>query len=134
MERDKMLEVTLAQIERQFGKGAVMRLGEHPAGQGVSVIPTGSLALDVALGIGGIPRGRIIEVFGPEGSGKTTVCLHIIAEAQRHGGIAVFIDAEHATDPTYSKALGVNIDELLVSQPDNGEQAQQIAASMVRRR
>jgi recombination protein RecA len=132
MDRDKMLGVTLSQIERQFGKGAVMRLGEHPAGQGVSVIPTGSLALDVALGIGGIPRGRIVEVFGPEGSGKTTVCLHIIAEAQRHGGIAVFIDAEHALDPTYSRAVGVNIDELLVSQPDNGEQALEIADMMVR--
>src|SRR5437773_2418833 len=132
MEREKMLDVTLAQIERQFGKGAVMRLGEHPAGQGVSVIPTGSIALDVALGIGGIPRGRIVEVFGPEGSGKTTVCLHIIAEAQQHGGIAVFIDAEHALDPTYARALGVNIDELLVSQPDNGEQALEIADMMVR--
>jgi recombination protein RecA len=132
MDRDKMLGVTLAQIERQFGKGAVMRLGEHPASLGVSVIPTGSLALDIALGIGGIPRGRIVEVFGPEGSGKTTVCLHIIAEAQRGGGIAVFIDAEHALDPTYAKNLGVNIDELLVSQPDNGEQALEIADMMVR--
>jgi recombination protein RecA len=132
MDRDKMLGVTLSQIERQFGKGAVMRLGEHPAGQGVSVIPTGSLALDVALGIGGIPRGRIAEVFGPEGSGKTTVCLHIIAEAQKHGGIAVFIDAEHALDPTYARTLGVNIDELLVSQPDNGEQALEISDMMVR--
>src|SRR6266704_420512 len=132
MERDKMLDVTLAQIEKQYGKGAVMRLGEHPAGQGVSIIPTGSLALDVALGIGGIPRGRIVEVYGPEGSGKTTVCLHIIAEAQRNGGIAIFIDAEHALDPTYARALGVNIDELLVSQPDNGEQALEIADMMVR--
>src|SRR5438105_6547968 len=95
MEREKMLDVTLTQIERQFGKGAVMRLGEHPMGAGVSVIPTGSLALDVALGIGGIPRGRVVEVFGPEGSGKTTVCLHIIAEAQRAGGIAVFNDRKH---------------------------------------
>ena len=127
-----MLDVTLSQIERQFGKGAVMRLGEHPAGQGIAVIPTGSLALDIALGIGGIPRGRIVEVFGPEGSGKTTVCLHIIAEAQRMGGIAVFIDAEHALDPTYARVLGVNIDELLVSQPDNGEQALEIADLMVR--
>ena len=132
MDRDKMLGVTLSQIERQFGKGAVMRLGEHPAGQGVSVIPTGSLALDIALGIGGIPRGRVVEVFGPEGSGKTTVCLHVIAEAQKAGGIAVFIDAEHALDPTYARALGVNIDELLVSQPDNGEQALEIADMMVR--
>jgi recombination protein RecA len=132
MEREKMLDVTLSQIERQFGKGAVMRLGEHPAGQGIAVIPTGSLALDIALGIGGIPRGRIVEVFGPEGSGKTTVCLHIIAEAQRMGGIAIFIDAEHALDPTYARVLGVNIDELLVSQPDNGEQALEIGDLMVR--
>ena len=117
MERDKMLDVTLAQIEKQFGKGAVMRLGEHPMGEGTAVIPTGALALDVALGIGGIPRGRIVEVYGPEGSGKTTVCLHIIAEAQKCGGIAIFIDAEHALDPTYSRTLGVNIDELLVSSP-----------------
>src|SRR5262245_19946963 len=132
MDRDKMLGVALAQVERQYGKGAVMRLGEHPAGQGISVILTGSLALDIALGIGGIPRGRIVEVFGPEGSGKTTVCLHVIAEAQKAGGIAVFIDAEHALDPTYARALGVNIDELLVSQPDNGEQALEIADMMVR--
>jgi recombination protein RecA len=132
MEREKMLDVTLSQIERQFGKGAVMRLGEHPAGQGVAVIPTGSLALDIALGVGGIPRGRIVEIYGPEGSGKTTVCLHIIAEAQKAGGIAVFIDAEHALDPTYARTVGVNIDELLVSQPDNGEQALEIADMMVR--
>jgi recombination protein RecA len=132
MDRDKMLEVALSQIEKQYGKGAVMRLGEHPAGQGVSVIPTGSLALDLALGVGGIPRGRIVEVFGPEGSGKTTVCLHIIAEAQERGGIAAFIDAEHALDPTYARALGVNIDELLVSQPDSGEQALEIADLLVR--
>src|SRR5919197_5431043 len=132
MEREKMLGVTLSQIERQYGKGAVMRLGEHPAGQGVGVIPTGALALDTALGIGGIPRGRIVEVFGPEGSGKTTVCLHIVAEAQKNGGIALFVDAEHALDPTYARTLGVNIDELLVSQPDNGEQALEIADMMVR--
>jgi recombination protein RecA len=132
MEREKMLGVTLSQIEKQYGKGAVMRLGDHPAGQGVGVIPTGALALDAALGIGGIPRGRIVEVFGPEGSGKTTVSLHIIAEAQRAGGIALFVDAEHALDPTYARTLGVNIDELLVSQPDNGEQALEIADMMVR--
>src|SRR5438477_3065108 len=132
MEREKMLEMALGRTERQYGKGAVMRLGEHPAGQGISVIPSGSMALDIALGVGGIPRGRIVEVFGPEGSGKTTVCLHIIAEAQRQGGIAAFIDAEHALDPTYARALGVNIDELLVSQPDNGEQALEIADMMVR--
>ena len=132
MEREKMLDVTLSQIEKQFGKGAIMRLGEHPMGDGIEVIPTGALALDVALGIGGIPRGRIVEVYGPEGSGKTTVCLHVIAEAQKKGGIAVFIDAEHALDPTYSRTLGVNVDELLVSQPDNGEQALEIADLMVR--
>jgi recombination protein RecA len=132
MDRDKMLDVTLAQIEKQYGKGAVMKLGEHPMGAGISVIPTGSLSLDIALGVGGIPRGRIVEVFGPEGSGKTTVCLHVIAEAQRHGGIAAFVDAEHALDPTYAQRLGVNIDELLVSQPDSGEQALEIADMLVR--
>jgi recombination protein RecA len=132
MDRDKMLDVTLTQIEKQFGKGAVMKLGEHPMGAGISVIPTGSIALDIALGVGGIPRGRIVEVFGPEGSGKTTVCLHIIAEAQRHGGIAAFVDAEHALDPTYAQRLGLNIDELLVSQPDSGEQALEIADMLVR--
>jgi len=132
MDRDKMLDVTLQQIEKQFGKGAVMKLGEHPMGAGITVIPTGSLALDVALGVGGIPRGRIIEVFGPEGSGKTTVCLHMIAEAQARGGIAAFIDAEHALDPTYARELGVNIDELLVAQPDSGEQALEIADMLVR--
>ena len=132
MDRDKMLDVALSQIEKQYGKGAVMKLGEHRAGEGIVVTPTGSLALDVALGVGGIPRGRIVEVFGPEGSGKTTVCLHIIAEAQRKGGIAAFIDAEHALDPTYARALGVNIDELLVSQPDSGEQALEIADLLVR--
>src|SRR5215207_11491199 len=132
MDRDKMLDVTLQQIEKQFGKGAVMKLGEHPMGAGISVIATGALALDIALGVGGIPRGRVVEVFGPEGSGKTTVCLHIIAEAQDHGGIAAFIDAEHALDPTYAQRLGVNIDELLVSQPDSGEQALEIADMLVR--
>src|ERR1051325_1285541 len=132
LEGDKMLEGALSQIERQFGKGAVMRLGEHPMGAGVSVIPSGSLALDVALGIGGIPRGRVVEGFGPEGSGQSNVWLPILAEAQKHGGIAVFIDAEHALDPTYARTLGVNIDELLVSQPDNGEQGLEIADMMVR--
>jgi recombination protein RecA len=120
-----MLDVTLQQIEKQFGKGAVMKLGEHPMGAGMSIVPTGSLALDIALGVGGIPKGRIVEVFGPEGSGKTTVCLHIIAEAQSKGGIA-------ALDPTYARELGVNIDELLVSQPDSGEQALEIADMLVR--
>jgi recombination protein RecA len=132
MDRDKMLEVALTQIEKQYGKGAVMRLGEHPGVQGIMVIPTGSIALDMALVVGGIPRGRIVEVFGPEGSGKTTVCLHIIAEAQKLGGIAAFVDAEHALDPTYAQRLGVNIDELLVSQPDSGEQALEIADLLVR--
>jgi len=131
-QRDQMLEVALQQIEKSHGKGAIMRLGEHPMGAGIAVTPTGSLALDVALGVGGIPRGRIVEVYGPEGSGKTTVCLHVIAEAQRKGGIAAFIDAEHALDPTYARALGVNIDELLVSQPDSGEQALEIADMLVR--
>ncbi len=132
VDRDKMLDVTLQQIEKQHGKGAVMKLGEHPMGAGIATIPTGSLALDIALGVGGIPRGRIVEVFGPEGSGKTTVSLHVIAEAQRQGGITAFIDAEHALDPTYAQALGVNIDELLVSQPDSGEQALEIADMLVR--
>ena len=132
MDRDQMLDVALQQIEKAHGKGAVMRLGEHRAGQGISVIPTGALALDVALGVGGIPRGRIVEVFGPEGSGKTTVSLHLIAEAQARGGIAAFVDAEHALDPVYAKTLGVNIDELLVSQPDSGEQALEIGDMLVR--
>ena len=132
MDRDKMLEVALTQIEKAHGKGAVMRLGEHTAFQGINVIPTGSLALDIALGVGGIPKGRFVEVFGPEGSGKTTVCLHIIAECQRNGGIAAFIDAEHALDPTYAQNLGLNIEELLVSQPDSGEQALEIADMLVR--
>ena len=132
VERDKMLDLALQQIEKAHGKGAVMRLGEHAGVNGIGMIPTGSLALDVALGIGGIPRGRIVEVYGPEGSGKTTVCLHVIAEAQAKGGITAFIDAEHALDPLYAKALGVNIDELLVSQPDSGEQALEIADLLVR--
>src|ERR671914_168709 len=132
VDRDKMLDVTLQQIEKQFGKGAVMKLGEHPMGAGITVIPSGALALDIALGVGGIPRGRIVEVFGPEGSGKTTVCLHVIAEAQAKGGIAAFIDAEHALDPAYAGTLGVDVDELLVSQPDSGEQALEIADLLVR--
>jgi recombination protein RecA len=132
VERERMLDLALQQIEKAHGKGAVMRLGEHAGVNGIAVIPTGSLALDVALGIGGIPKGRIVEVYGPEGSGKTTVCLHVIAEAQAKGGIAAFIDAEHALDPTYARTLGVNIDELLVSQPDSGEQALEIADLLVR--
>src|SRR3712207_3530809 len=132
VDRDKMLEVTLQQIEKQHGKGAVMKLGEHPMGVGIATIPTGSLALDLALGVGGIPRGRIVEIYGPEGSGKTTVSLHVIAEAQKAGGLVAFIDAEHALDPAYAKALGVDIDNLLCSQPDTGEQALEIADTLVR--
>src|SRR5215212_971771 len=132
VDRDKMLDVTLQQIEKQHGRGAVMKLGENPMNVAIGTIPTGSLALDIALGVGGIPKGRVMEVFGPEGSGKTTVTLHIIAEAQKKGGIAAFIDAEHALDPTYARELGVNIDELLVSQPDSGEQALEIADMLVR--
>jgi len=130
-DREKALEVALAQIDRQFGKGTVMRLGSDERAP-VAVIPTGSIALDVALGIGGLPRGRIIEIYGPESSGKTTLTLHAIANAQRNGGIAAFIDAEHALDPEYAKKLGVDIDALLVSQPDTGEQALEIADMLVR--
>jgi recombination protein RecA len=130
-DRDKAVSLTLAQIEKQFGKGAIMRLGE--TGQAaVDIIPTGSLGLDVALGIGGLPRGRIIEVYGPESSGKTSLCLHVIAEAQKRSGIAAFIDAEHALDVVYARNLGVNVDELLVSQPDTGEQALEITDMLVR--
>ncbi|MCJ1713665.1 recombinase RecA [Microbacterium sp. M1A1_1b] len=130
-DREKSLETALAQIDRQFGKGAVMRLGSDDRAP-VAVIPTGSVALDVALGIGGLPRGRIIEIYGPESSGKTTLTIHAIANAQRNGGIAAFIDAEHALDPEYAKALGVDIDALLVSQPDTAEQALEIADMLVR--
>ncbi len=130
-DREKALETALAQIDRQFGKGAVMRLGSEERAK-VAVIPTGSIALDVALGIGGLPRGRIIEIYGPESSGKTTLTLHAIANAQAAGGIAAFIDAEHALDPEYAKSLGVDIDQLLVSQPDTGEQALEIADMLVR--
>ncbi len=131
-DRRQALELAISQIERQFGKGAVMRLGARGALDEVPVIPTGSIALDLALGIGGIPRGRVSEIFGPESSGKTTLALHIIAEAQRLGGIAAFVDAEHALDPAYSKNLGVNTDELLISQPDTGEQALEITETLVR--
>ena len=130
-EKMKALEAALGQIEKQFGKGSVMKLGDYTA-MTVEAIPTGALSLDIALGIGGIPRGRIIEVFGPESSGKTTLALHLIAEAQKMGGEAAFIDAEHALDPVYAKHLGVNIDELIVSQPDTGEQALEIAEALVR--
>lgn len=130
-DREKSLESALAQIDRQFGKGSVMRLGSDERAP-VAVIPTGSIALDVALGVGGLPRGRIVEIYGPESSGKTTLTLHAIANAQRDGGIAAFIDAEHALDPEYAKKLGVDIDALLVSQPDTGEQALEIADMLVR--
>ena len=130
-EKRKALEAALGQIEKQFGKGAVMKLGEN-AKLNIDAIPTGALSLDIALGIGGVPRGRIVEVFGPESSGKTTVALHMIAEAQKLGGEAAFIDAEHALDPVYAKALGVDIDNLIVSQPDTGEQALEIAEALVR--
>jgi len=130
-DREKALETALAQIDRQFGKGTVMRLGSDERAP-VAIIPTGSIALDVALGIGGLPRGRIVEIYGPESSGKTTLTLHAIANAQRAGGIAAFIDAEHALDPEYAKKLGVDIDALLVSQPDTGEQALEIADMLVR--
>ncbi len=131
-DKSKALEMALAQIEKQFGKGSIMKLGEASAKMAVEVIPTGSLALDLALGVGGVPRGRIIEVYGPESSGKTTVALHIIAEAQKMGGSAAFVDAEHALDPVYAKALGVDIDNLLVAQPDTGEQALEICEALVR--
>lgn len=130
-EKEKTLEQTIAQIEKQFGKGAIMKLGDAPEQQ-VEVIPTGCLTLDMALGIGGLPRGRIIEIYGPESSGKTTVSLHIIAEAQKLGGTAAFIDAEHALDPTYAARLGVDIKNLYVSQPDTGEQGLEICESLVR--
>ena len=130
-EKRKALEAAMGQIEKQFGKGSVMKLGDFSA-MNVEAIPTGALSLDIALGIGGIPRGRIIEVFGPESSGKTTIALHMIAEAQKMGGEAAFIDAEHALDPVYAKHLGVDIDNLIVSQPDTGEQALEIAEALVR--
>ena len=135
MEREeklKALDAALGQIEKQFGKGAVMKLGDPSAQMNVETIPTGSLSLDIALGLGGIPKGRIIEIYGPESSGKTTVALHAVAEVQKRGGIAGFIDAEHALDPAYAKNIGVNIDELYISQPDCGEQALEITETMVR--
>ena len=131
LERKKALDAALSQIEKQFGKGSVMKLGEYKAME-IEGIPTGALSLDIALGIGGVPRGRIIEIYGPESSGKTTLTLHIIAEAQKMGGQAAFIDAEHALDPVYARKLGVDINELIVSQPDTGEQALEITESLVR--
>jgi recombination protein RecA len=132
LEKKKALEMAIVQIEKQFGKGSIMKLGEASSRLSVEVIPTGSLALDIALGVGGIPRGRVVEIYGPESSGKTTLALHIIAEAQKMGGIAAFVDAEHALDPVYAKKLGVDIDNLLISQPDTGEQALEIAEALVR--
>jgi recombination protein RecA len=131
VDRDKALEMALGQIEKQFGKGSIMRMGENQHSS-IGVIPTGSLAIDVALGIGGMPRGRVSEIFGSESSGKTTIALHVIAEAQKAGGIAAFIDAEHALDPNYASALGVDLDELLISQPDTGEQGLEIADTLIR--
>ena len=130
--KTKALAAALAQIEKQFGKGSIMRLGENDTSQDIQVISTGSLGLDLALGIGGLPRGRIVEIYGPESSGKTTLTLQVIAEAQKLGGIAAFIDAEHALDPHYARKLGVKVEDLLISQPDNGEQALEIADSLVR--
>src|SRR3989440_660426 len=131
MDKQDALDVALGQIERQFGKGSVMKMSDRAA-VSIGAVSTGSLALDLALGIGGLPRGRIVEVFGPESSGKTTLVYHVIAEAQRRGGICAFIDAEHAMDPTYAKHIGVDIDNLLVSQPDTGEQALEIAELLIR--
>ena len=131
-EKMKALDAALSQIERQFGKGSVMKLGDPATQMNVETIPTGSLSLDIALGLGGIPKGRIIEIYGPESSGKTTVTLHMIAEVQKRGGIAGFIDAEHALDPAYAKAIGVDVDNMYISQPDNGEQALEITETMVR--
>ena len=130
--KDKALDLAINQIDRQFGKGAIMRMGDDHVSISDNIIPTGCLSLDVALGVGGVPKGRIIEIFGPESSGKTTLTLHIVAEAQKAGGYAAFIDAEHALDPEYAKNLGVNLDELLVSQPDSGEQSLEITETLVR--
>ena len=132
LDKEKALEIALAQIEKQFGKGAIMKLGDASANLNISAIPTDCIDLDIALGVGGVPRGRIIEVFGPESSGKTTIALHVVAQAQKMGGTAAFIDAEHALDPVYAESLGVNVDDLYVSQPDTGEQALEITESLVR--
>jgi recombination protein RecA len=131
VERDQALEMAIGQIEKQYGKGSIMRLGDH-ANVGVAAIPTGALALDLALGIGGLPRGRVVEIFGPESSGKSTLAMHVVAEAQRNGGVCAYIDAEHAMDPVYASAIGVNVDDLLISQPDTGEQALEIADMLIR--
>src|ERR1700730_11269810 len=131
MEREKALEMALAGIEKQFGRGAVMKMGEVTT-MGIEAISTGALSLDLALGIGGLPRGRVVEIYGPESSGKSTLAMHLVAEAQRMGGICAYIDAEHAMDPVYAKAIGVDVDELLISQPDTGEQALEICDMLVR--
>ena len=130
-DRDKNIEMAMSQIERQFGKGAIMKMGDEDI-HNIDAIPTGALSLDLALGIGGVPRGRIVEIYGPESSGKTTLALHIVAEAQRNGGLAAFIDAEHALDPVYARAIGLDVDELLISQPDTGEQALEITDMLIR--
>src|SRR5512134_697350 len=132
MDKSKALSAALSQIERQFGKGSVMKLGKNDKAMDVEAISSGSLGLDIALGIGGLPKGRIVEIFGPESSGKTTLALHVIAEAQKAGGICAFVDAEHALDPIYARKLGVSVDDLLISQPDAGEQALEIADTLVR--
>src|SRR5687767_6674160 len=132
MDKTKALSAALSQIERQFGKGSVMKLGKNDRSMDVETISSGSLGLDIALGIGGLPKGRVVEIYGPESSGKTTLALHCAAEAQKKGGICAFIDAEHALDPIYARKLGVNVDELLISQPDHGEQALEIADTLVR--
>ena len=131
-DKQKALDAAILKLEKDFGKGTVMKLGDASANVSVETVPTGSLSLDIALGLGGVPKGRVIEVYGPESSGKTTVTLHMIAEVQKRGGIAGFIDAEHALDPVYAKNIGVNIDELYISQPDSGDQALEIAETMVR--
>src|SRR3982074_1913429 len=131
MEKSKALDAALSQIERAFGKGSIMRLGKNDKSMDIEVVSTGSLGLDIALGVGGLPRGRVIEIYGPESSGKTTLALHCIAEAQKTGGICAFIDAEHALDPVYARKLGVKVDDLLISQPDTGEQALEIADTLV---
>ncbi len=131
-EKLKALDAAISRIEKDFGKGSIMKLGEKGASMDVETIPTGSLSLDLALGVGGLPKGRVIEIYGPESSGKTTVTLHMVAEVQKRGGIAGFIDAEHALDPAYARNIGVDIDNLYISQPDNGEQALEITETMVR--
>ncbi|MBM3609530.1 MAG: recombinase RecA, partial [Alphaproteobacteria bacterium] len=132
VDKTKALDAALSQIERAFGKGSIMRLGKNEKAVEIEAVPTGSLGLDIALGVGGLPRGRVIEIYGPESSGKTTLTLHVIAEAQKRGGVCAFVDAEHALDPVYARKLGVNLEDLLISQPDTGEQALEIADTLVR--